>query len=182
MSESIPVHPQNTPSNWLLLLSGLMVGAGLVVIAAPHIDGVRIGLVVAWMLLFSSALHLAFARPFRTEGPVVWQLLMAVAYGAIGLYLLGLPAWSADSVRLPLAVYLLAEGLLECSLFSQTRNAGRTRLLLVDGVLTLVIGGMVWSAWPSSAGWAMAALIGINMIFGGITRFLVTIALRGERS
>ena len=35
-----------------------------------------------------------------------------------------------------------------------------------------------WSTWPSSASWVIGTLIGISMLFSGITRLILSFAVR----
>src|SRR6185436_16828427 len=89
------------PWRWLLALSILIILAGALTIVTPRLEGLDAHVLVAGLLLLVSALHLAFAWPFRPTPAVLWQALLSVAYGAIGLYLLGRSDLSADSIRLP---------------------------------------------------------------------------------
>ena len=50
--------------------------------------------------------------------------------------------------------------------------------LLVDGIVTLLLAVMIWSTWPSSAAWVVGTLIGISMLFSGITRLMLSVAVR----
>ncbi len=80
-------------------------------------------------------------------------------------------------MTLLLAGYLLLEGLLELTTAFRTPRAGRTWLLL-DGVVALVLALMIVTSWPSSAAWIVGTLVGINLIVGGISRLMVTGAIR----
>jgi uncharacterized membrane protein HdeD (DUF308 family) len=37
---------------------------------------------------------------------------------------------------------------------------------------------MIWSAWPMSAAWAIGTLIGISMLFSGMSRLMLSLAIR----
>jgi uncharacterized membrane protein HdeD (DUF308 family) len=50
--------------------------------------------------------------------------------------------------------------------------------LLVDGIVTLVLAVMIWRTWPSSAVWVIGTLVGISMLFSGITRLMLSLAVR----
>jgi uncharacterized membrane protein HdeD (DUF308 family) len=50
--------------------------------------------------------------------------------------------------------------------------------LLVDGLVTLVLAAMIGSAWPVSSLWAIGTLVGASMLFSGITRLMISVALR----
>jgi uncharacterized membrane protein HdeD (DUF308 family) len=50
--------------------------------------------------------------------------------------------------------------------------------LLFDGIVTLVLAFMIWANWPSSSVWAIGTLVGVSMLFSGITRLMITSNVR----
>ena len=165
-------------ATWSVVLSLLMIVAGVLAICVPVIAGVAITALVGWVLIFSGLLHLGFAwRAGRAAG-VIWEILLGIVYGAIGFYLLANPAAGLASLTLAIALYLLIEGVLEFVLSFQLRPAPGSGWLLVDGAITLLLAVMIWSTWPSSATWVVGTLIGISMLFSGITRLMLSLAVR----
>jgi len=101
-----------------------------------------------------------------------------MVYGAIGFYLLASPVAGLASLTLAIAIYLLIEAVLEFVLSFQLRPAPGSGWLRVDGVITLVLAVLIWSTWPSSALWLVGTLVGISMFFSGITRLMLSMAVR----
>ena len=129
-------------------------------------------------LIFSGLLHLAFAWRAGRAGAVIWEILLGIVYGGIGFYLLASPVGGLASLTLAVAMYLLIEGVLEFVLSLQLRPAPGSGWLLADGIITLVLAVMIWSTWPSSALWVVGTLVGISMFFSGITRLMLSMAVR----
>ena len=48
----------------------------------------------------------------------------------------------------------------------------------VDGIVTLVLAAMIGSAWPISSVWAVGTLVGASIFFSGITRLMLSVAVR----
>jgi len=48
-------------------------------------------------------------------------------------------------------------------------------MLLVSGIITLVLGLMIWNEWPLSGIWVIGLFVGIDLIFYGW--WLVSLAL-----
>jgi len=67
---------------------------------------------------------------------------------------------------------------LEFVLCSRLRGIPGSGWLMVDGIITLVLAVMIWSTWPSSTVWVVGTLIGISMLFSGITRLMLSLAAR----
>ena len=177
MTDSMTSYVRKT-TTWSMALSVLMIAAGVLAIGAPVIAGVAVTAIVAWLLVFSALLHLAFAWQAGRAGAVLWEILLGIVYGAIGFYLLASPVAGLASLTLAIAFYLLMEGVLEFVLSFQLRPAPGSGWLLVDGIITLALAVMIWSTWPSSALWVVGTLIGISMFFSGITRLMLSLSVR----
>ncbi len=177
MADGIAANVHRATS-WSIGISILMVAAGFAAILVPTIAGLAVTATVGWLLIFSGALQLAFAWRAGHASGMVWQILIGAAYGAIGLYLIARPLVGLASLTFAVALYLLVEGTLEFILSFQLRPAGGTGWLLADGIITLLLAAMIWVTWPSSAVWIVGTLVGIKMLFSGITRLMMSLAIR----
>jgi uncharacterized membrane protein HdeD (DUF308 family) len=165
-------------TTWSIVLSVLMIVTGMLAIMLPMVAGIAVTAIVGWLLIFSGALHLAFAWRGGHASAIVWELLLGVAYGVIGFYVLANPVAGLASLTIAVAIYLFVEGVLEFVLSFQLRPAPGAGWLLVDGIITLVLAVVIWRTLPSSAAWVVGTLVGISMLFSGITRLLLSLAVR----
>ena len=140
--------------------------------------GIAVGALIAWLLLFSGALHVAFAWRGHGAAGVLWEILVGFAYGAIGIFLLRHPVVELASLTLAVAIYLFVEAILEFVLWFQLRTSPARGWLFVDGIITLLLALMIGSTWPSSAGWVIGTLVGISMFFSGISRLVPSLSHR----
>jgi uncharacterized membrane protein HdeD (DUF308 family) len=163
---------------WSIGLSILMILAGLLAIAVPQAAGIAVNLLVGWLLVFSGAAHLVFAWHTRSTGGILWELLLGILYIYVGAYLLFHPVAGLASLTLAIAIYLFAEGVLELILSFRLRPMPGSTWLLFDGVITLILGVMIWRTWPSSTEWVVGTLVGISMLFSGISRLMISLAAR----
>jgi uncharacterized membrane protein HdeD (DUF308 family) len=155
-----------------------MIVAGFLAIAVPQAAGIAVNILVAWLLVFSGAAHLVFAWHMRTTGGILWELLLGVLYIFVGVYLLVHPVAGLASLTLAIAIYLFVEGVLELILSFRLRPMPGSNWLLFDGVITLILGVMIWRTWPSSTEWVVGTLVGISMLFSGISRLMISLAAR----
>jgi uncharacterized membrane protein HdeD (DUF308 family) len=165
-------------TTWSIVLSVLMIAAGLLAVFSPAVAGVAVTVFFGWLLIFSGILHLAFAWQAGRPGAVVWEILIGVLYGGIGFYLLAQPVAGLESLTLALAIYLVIEGVLEFVLSFLLRPLPGSGWLLVDGFVTMVIAAMIVSAWPFSSVWAIGTLVGVSMFLSGMTRLMLSVAVR----
>lgn len=163
---------------WSIALSILMILAGLLAIVVPVAAGIAVTIFVGWLLVFCGAAHLVFAWHTRNTGALIWGLLLAIAYIAVGGYVLFHLVAGLASLTFALAIYLFAEAILEFALSFRLRPMPGSRWLLFDGIITLILAILIWRSWPSSAPWVIGTLVGISMLFSGVSRLMLSLAAR----
>ena len=163
---------------WSIVLSVLMIVTGVLAIGLPLVAGVAFERIVAWLLIFSAALHLAFAWRGHSAGGVLWEILLGLTYGVCGAYLWARPLVGLAAITLAVAIYLLAKAILEFVQWFQRPTAPGRAWLCVDGIISLVLAVMIWSTWPSSAAWVVGTLVGFSMLFSGLSRLVLSLAVR----
>ncbi|MFZ0580013.1 MAG: HdeD family acid-resistance protein [Candidatus Acidiferrales bacterium] len=163
---------------WSIAVSIIMIIAGLLAIAMPLEAGLAVNIFVGWMLIFAGLAHFVFAWFTRRTGSVLLKVLLGILYLGVAIYLLEHPARGLATLTLALAFYLLIEGIAEIVLYFQHRPASGSGWFLVDGIITLILGGMIWRLWPSSAEWVLGTIVGISIFFSGVTRLMISLAAR----
>jgi len=165
-------------TTWSIVLSVLMILAGALASGAPMLAGIAMTLIVGWMLLFSGVLHLVFAWSGHGARTIIGEIVIAIVYGAIGVCLLANPLMGLTSLTVALAIYLVITGALELVLAVQLRPLIGSGWLLVAGIVALALEAMIYMSWPSATLWVIGTLVGISMVFSGISRLAMTMALR----
>jgi uncharacterized membrane protein HdeD (DUF308 family) len=158
----------------------LMLICGFLAIGIPFASGIGVAIVIGWLLLISAVWHLLFGVRAGGVGGVLWQILLAIAYGAAGLMILLYPLAGLAWLTLVLATFLLIEAVLEFVLFFNIRGRTNAGWVLVDAIITLALGILIWAQWPSSSGWAIGTLVGVSLIFSGISRLMLSSAVSRE--
>ena len=91
------------------------------------------------------------------------------------------PAVGLASLTLALAIYLL-EAVLEFVMGFTLRPLAGSGWLLFDGIITLILAVMIWRTWPSNTAWVIGTLVGISMLFSGVSRLGISVAARSVTS
>lgn len=162
---------------WSIALSILLILAGIAAILLPPVMGLGVTLLIGWLLILSGITHLVFAWKSHSAGAVLWEVLVGIVYLFAGCYLILHPLAGLLSLTLLLAIYLFIEGIFEIILSFQIARSGRAWMIL-DGVITLILALMIWRTWPVSTVWAIGTLVGISMLFSGISRLMFSLAVR----
>jgi uncharacterized membrane protein HdeD (DUF308 family) len=165
-------------STWSLVLGVLFVLFGILAIAEPFMAAVALNTFVAWVLIFVGILHIIAGFQGHGGTNLAWKLLIGAAYIFFGGYLLLHPVIGVASLTLLLAILFLVEGVLDLILWWKMRSLRGSFWILLDGIVTLILGGMIYVHWPSSSVWALGTLLGVGFIMSGVTRIMMSIAVR----
>ena len=108
----------------------------------------------------------------------MWELLLGLASGCVGIYCLFRPTAGLTSLTPVVAMYLLMKAALEVILWFQLPHVAGSGWLIGDGIVTLILALVLASTLPSRAAWVVGTLIGMSMFCGGISRVMLSIAGR----
>jgi uncharacterized membrane protein HdeD (DUF308 family) len=178
MAQNTPVEMVRHASTVSILWGVLLIVFGTVAIGSPFLAAVAVNVVVAWLIVLAGAVHLMLAFHAHGAGSMIWKLLVGIAYLFFGAYLIMHPVLGVVSLTLILASLFLIEGILDIVLFFKMRPIQGSTWVLVDGIITLLLGLMIYAQWPSSSAWAIGTLVGISMIFSGVARVMMSLAVR----
>ncbi len=178
MAQQTPSHIVRHASTWSILFGVLLIVLGMLAVGSPVLAAVAVNAVIAWLIVLAGVVHLALAFHTRAAGSVVWRLLVGIAYVFFGVYLIAHPALGVVSLTLVLASLFLVEGIFAIAVFFQMRSVGGSSWILIDGIVTLLLGLMIYLQWPSSSAWAIGTLVGVSLIISGVSRLMLSLAVR----
>ncbi|MFY9844250.1 MAG: HdeD family acid-resistance protein [Terriglobales bacterium] len=162
-----------------LVLSIVLIIFGVLAIALPMATSVGVVIIIGWLVIFDGFAQLVHATQSKGIGHIVWKILVALLYLLAGAYLLTRPALGVAGFTLVLAILFCAEGLADVvAYFSTRKGGGNSPWMLVDGIITLILGFMIWNQWPVGSLWVIGTLVGISMVMTGTTRLMMTLAVR----
>ena len=152
----------------LTVVSGvILLIAGLLAVMSPFVAGLSITIMVGAMLAVGGIgqCFLAFKAGAFGRGLMIFivGVLMAIA----GFYIMNQPVAGLAKLTIILMFYLLVTGALEIIVAFQLKPAAGWGLELFSGIVTLLLGVMLWRQFPLSGAWAIGVLFGIKMIFSG---------------
>jgi uncharacterized membrane protein HdeD (DUF308 family) len=165
-------------SGWSIVLGILMILAGIIAMFAPWEAGLVITLVVGWSAIFNGFAQIVFA--FRTHGGwhVALEIILGIIYIIAGIFLLMHPVGGLLALTLFLASFLLVYGVFALVLAFQMRPLHGWGWVLFDGIITILLGILIWAHWPFNSDWVVGTLFGISIFVSGITRLMMTLAIR----
>jgi uncharacterized membrane protein HdeD (DUF308 family) len=177
-------HPMEVLSKnwgWLLALGILMVILGAVAIAMPKPATLAVQLALGWILVatgIAEGIHAFMAQGWRG---FLLELLSALLYLGVGILLLVNPVGGALALTIVLAVFLIVEGIFKIAMALRVRDHPRWGWLLASGLLSAILGLMIWAEWPASGLWVIGLLVGVQLLFSGWSLVMLALAARAHR-
>jgi len=178
MTEHSPAEVVRHASTWSIIWGILLIVFGMLAIGSPFLAAIAVNAVIAWLIILAAGVHLMLAFNVHRAGSMIWKLLVGLAYLFFGIYLLMHPVLGVVTLALVLALLFLIEGILDIVLFFQMRSMRGSGWVLGDGIITLLLGLLIYLHWPSSSLWAIGTLVGVSMIISGVTRVMFSLAVR----
>jgi uncharacterized membrane protein HdeD (DUF308 family) len=168
------VWQSSTWSMWWgfsLIVSGMLGGSLL-------LERVPVNLVIAWLIVLAGMVHLIIAHHAHRAGSLIWRLMIGFAHVFFGVYLIASPVLGEALLALVLASLFLFEGVLDIAMFLRLRAIDGSSWILLDGIVTLILGLMSYMRWPSTAAWAIGVLVSVSLVTSGLTRVMFSMAVR----
>lgn len=159
---SVPASPalRWTAAILLFVAAGLSIVLPLVSATLLTIASGAVAIVAA----VAQFLRLSGAADTRSK---LFRLLSGLLYLGGGLWILAFPLNSEISLTLFAGVLLAFQGVMELAAAAAGQGPARA-LVLVDGVVTAVLGGLLIAEWPSDSLWALGVLFGIGLACSGV--------------
>jgi uncharacterized membrane protein HdeD (DUF308 family) len=167
----------------MCLIEGVILSAlGLAAMIVPTIAGLATTVLLGWLFLVAGFMALVATFRGRLLPGSGWSLLSALVAMIAGALLLWNPLQSLAMLTYVLAGFFIIDGLLTIMIaIAQRRNlSGRWEWLMINGVIDLLLAGVILSGVPGSLAWAFGLIVGVDMVFGGAS--LIAISLQARKA
>lgn len=168
-------------AHWKFFLAEgiVMLVLGLLAIAVPEVASLAIAILIGWLFFIGGIFRTLSVLRHRDMPGFAWSLLTAVLAIVLGLVLLFRPIAGVLTLTIALVVFFVVEGVAAILLaIEHRRHLPSWGWVLLSGLVDLLLAFLIWDGWPSSAGWAIGLLVGINMVFVGLSLIMTAIAAR----
>jgi uncharacterized membrane protein HdeD (DUF308 family) len=145
----------------------LMLICGILAIGSPMVAGMSVTVVVGVMLMVGGIAQCFLAFQAGAFGKGLLIFIMGALTAVVGYYVFSQPLAGLASITLFLAAYFVVTGISELIGALQIRPAEGWGAMLFNGIVTLLLGIMIWKQFPLSGAWAVGVLFGIKLVVGG---------------
>jgi uncharacterized membrane protein HdeD (DUF308 family) len=162
---------------WLLGLGMALIVLGVIALADSVFVTVVSILVLGSVLLVAGLVEAVQALRHRRSAHLFLHALNAALSMVIGLMLVRHPLVGAAVVTMLLAAYFTVAGIFRIVAALALRTPSRG-WALANGIVTLLLGIMVWAQWPVSGLWILGLFIGLDLIVVGCSQVMLAAAVR----
>ena len=166
-------------AGWAVGVGIVLMLVGILAMASPLASGLAITLVVGALLIVGGVAQCLLAFRAGAFGRAVLIFLIGLLKLIAGIFLLTRPVAGLASLTLFLAAYFVAVGILAIVAALKLRGTPSWIWMLLNGIVTLVLGLLIWRQWPLSGAWAIGVLFGIQLLMNGIALVTIGGAVRG---
>lgn len=165
---------------WFLGLGVLLIIVGLAAIGSAFVATFATILVFGWLLVAGGVVQIVNAFLTRSWRGFFTFLVAGLLHLLVGILMIEHPLRAAEALTMMIAVLLLVAGVLRIAHGLADRLPGWGWVLL-NGVITLLLGISIWRQWPESGLWVIGLFVGIDLVLGGWSWVMLALILKGIR-
>jgi uncharacterized membrane protein HdeD (DUF308 family) len=167
-----PLPATRKITGWYLATAPLFIVLGMFAIIEPAVAALAVSRLVGWLLVLGGLLYLIGASTGRGAKEVIFQLAIGIIYLVGGRYSLTHPLLAMGTLTLLLGAVIMAGGAAEIVSYLRLKSDDASGWVLFNGIVTLLLGRMIWFHYPASSVWAIGTLVGIVLLMTGTTRLI----------
>ena len=163
-------------------LAILMIVLGCVAMVMPMITGIAVSVMFGWIVLIGGFVYVGYAFTATGVGAFLWRMLISLVYVVGGSYLILNTGLTLGVLTFVLACIFVVEGLFQIFAFFALRAMPGAGWILLDGVVSIMLGALVAYNWPGSSTWAIGTIVGVNLLTSGFTRLFYSASVKAAVS
>jgi uncharacterized membrane protein HdeD (DUF308 family) len=162
---------------WLFLLLGIvLVIGGIVAIAYPCVSSVAAIMVLGIILIVSGVFTIIGAFWAGKWSALLLQLLVGILYIMAGIAIRDAPVESTGIMTLFIAAFFIVVGAFRI-IVSLVERFPQWGWALVNGIVTLLAGIIIYDTFPNSALWVIGLLLGLELLLNGWTWIMLSVVI-----
>ena len=172
-STSLEIEPNRIGGRSATVAGIIIATLGLLAVVFPLITGLSVSILLGAVLVVGALVHTSNAFSAGALGNMLGQAILAVLYGFAGITFIANPVLGLATLTFLAIVFFVGDGIVEIAWGLRSRGQPGAQWLLASGGISLLLAGLLWFGFPSTAGWAIGVLFGVNLLVTGISMVLI---------
>jgi uncharacterized membrane protein HdeD (DUF308 family) len=162
---------------WYLALGIVLIVLGTIAIGSTFVMTIASVFFFGWLLIIGGVMEAIHAFWHKRWAGFFLDLLTGILYIVAGWMMVTNPAESALLLTLVIAMFLVFEGVFRivAALAARYPHWG---WVMFNGVISLILGIMIWRRWPYSGLWVIGLFVGIEMLLNGWSLVMLSLSAR----
>jgi uncharacterized membrane protein HdeD (DUF308 family) len=174
------VEPLRAKCGWIVALGVVYVIAGLVALSSVVLATVVSVFIVGIMMVIAGVAEVINAFQLKSWGKFLLWIALGLLYIVAGVVTFQNPLLAAALLTLMLGVALVVSGIMRIILAFNMKEGMPWMWVVLSGVITLILGGIVLAKWPVSSLYILGIFLGIDLVFAGVGWIFVGLGLKSR--
>lgn len=162
---------------WILALGVTLIVLGVLALGVPFVVSLTSVMFFGWLLIVGGAMQTAHGFWRRAWSGFFLDLLAGVLYLVVGFMFIDSPLESLATLTLIIAAALMFVGIMRI-VVALSSDFQHWVWLLINGIVSLALGILIWQGWPETSLWVIGLFIGIDMLFYGWALVMLSLGVR----
>jgi uncharacterized membrane protein HdeD (DUF308 family) len=141
---------------------------GMLAMLAPGITGLSLAILLGLVVLAGGIIRMIWAFQAGSLGKGILKFAVGLLTVVAGIVLVTNPIVGSGVLTILLAVYFILDGVSEIAAGVGLGVGTGGGWLLFGGIVSVLLGFMIWAQFPLSGAWALGTLLGIKLFFIGL--------------
>ena len=167
LGPSSSLAPLRAKWGWIVALGIVYLIAGFIALGSVMMATVASVIVVGAMMIVAGVAEVISAFQVKSWGKFALWMALGVLYIIAGFVAWDNPLLTAVWLTLFLGAALVASGLVRIYLGFSMKHGSPWVWVVISGLITLVLGGIILIHWPVSAVYTLGIFLGVDLVFAG---------------
>lgn len=145
----------------------ILIVLGVISLIVPMVTATAVVMVLGSLLLIGGFLYLFQTSQSGDTSGKVMHIILGIFMILGGIGLIGHPLLTVITLTLMAAIFFIFEGTWKVVMAFSIRPAAGWGHALFSGIISLLLGGLIWGEWPASSAWAVGTLLGVDFLLTG---------------
>jgi uncharacterized membrane protein HdeD (DUF308 family) len=166
-------------SKWFRWIGLALLVIGILAVILPYVAALTVNILVGIVLLIAGVLHLAHVMQVRKWRSVTWEGLLSILFLLVGILFLAYPFSGILALTIVLSLFFLLHAGFKIPLAMNWKPRPGWGWFLSSGILSAILGLLILLGLPGSAVWAIGLILGIDLLFTGVTLLALGSKMKG---
>lgn len=166
---------------WFTILGAAFVVLGTIALGYSVAVSITTVILFGFLLVAAGAVQIVSAFWAQRWSGTLLHLFIGILYVITGFFMVDAPLESTVELTLIMAMFLIVGGMFRI-VAALLQRFHDWPWVLLNGVVTLFLGLLIYKQWPASGLWVIGLFVGVDLIFNGWYWIALSLGLRNLKS